>query len=89
LSWGERVSDGMIRQRAASVSPSPRFAESAEQNGERAGVRCFDFILAFSPHDAFATFGVKNHVKQRPRAAALVWHWMLDVGCSMLDVSPQ
>jgi hypothetical protein len=25
---------------AGSTSPSPRFAESAEQNGERAGVRC-------------------------------------------------
>jgi lysophospholipase L1-like esterase len=28
------------QQNAGNVSPSPRFAESAEQNGERAGVRC-------------------------------------------------
>jgi len=35
----------MIRQDAGSVSPSPRFAESAQQNGERAGVRCFVFKL--------------------------------------------
>ena len=27
-------------RKTGSVSPSPRFAESAEQNGERAGVRC-------------------------------------------------
>ena len=32
-------------QDAASVSPSPRFAESAEQKGERAGVRCLFHYL--------------------------------------------
>ncbi len=32
--------DAPPRQNAANVSPSPHFAESAEQNGERAGVRC-------------------------------------------------
>jgi hypothetical protein len=37
----------MIYRDAGSVSPSPRFAESAEQNGERAGVGCFVFILVF------------------------------------------
>jgi hypothetical protein len=37
--------DALIRQDAGSVSPSPRFAESAQQNGERAGVRCFVLIL--------------------------------------------
>jgi hypothetical protein len=35
-----------LRQNVGSVSPSPRFAESAEQNGERAGVRCF--VLLFN-----------------------------------------
>src|ERR1700683_4073439 len=32
--------DSWFSPYAGSVSPSPRFAESAEQNGERAGVRC-------------------------------------------------
>jgi len=47
LIWGVHVADGMIRQDAGTCSPSPRFAESAEQNGERAGVRCFVLILGF------------------------------------------
>ncbi len=46
----EQDADRTIRQDAGSVSPSPRFAESAEQNGEwcqaevRPGVRCFVLI---------------------------------------------
>jgi hypothetical protein len=45
-----QVADNMIRHDAGSVSPSPRFAESAQQNGERAGVRCFVIhILLFQP----------------------------------------
>jgi hypothetical protein len=43
--WGVYVEGDMIHKDAGNVSPSPRFAESAEQNGERAGVRCFVLIL--------------------------------------------
>src|SRR5580700_8643946 len=38
-------------RKAGSVSPSPRFAESAEQNGERAGVRCLVY-----PYDVRTEF---------------------------------
>jgi len=35
----------VIRQKSRRVPPSPRFAESAQQNGEKAGERCLVFIL--------------------------------------------
>jgi hypothetical protein len=47
LNLNAHMLGSMTCQCAGSVSPSPRFAESAEQNGERAGVRCFVLILAF------------------------------------------
>ncbi len=58
LTWGGQVAGDMIRRDAGSVSPSPRFAESAQQNGERAGVRCFvihTLPVTTQPHVLFAS----------------------------------
>ena len=66
LTWGGQVAGDLIRRDAGSVSPSPRFAESAQQNGERAGVRCFvihTLPVTTRPHALFET---KDRVEMHP-----------------------
>ncbi len=48
LIGGRYVANGTIRHDAGSMSPSPRFAQSAEQNGERVGGTLFILSLCRS-----------------------------------------
>jgi hypothetical protein len=76
---------GIFTRDAGSVSPSPRFAESAEQNGERAGVVLVSTVAAdVSPRH----FKISADSRRRLPARCASHHFRFFVKAPVTSASP-